>query len=157
MRRVRRAGCPGPEPRRTMRPGLGVSERVWMVGGFRGLSAVSSRISSSDRVASLERGQYSLTWATHFKRCRVGSSTGRLGVSTPLSSADTSSSSVSSIALDLANLLIRPTLCTAHPTSLGNLATTSLVILDANRHPSPLVVTPTCKGVGSPVVGSKNR
>jgi len=95
--------------------------------GFTGLSAVGSSLSSSERVASsLERGQYSLTsWATHFKQCRVDCLTRRL---VPLSSADTSSTSVSSIALDLANLLIRPTLCTAHPTSLGNLTTTSLVI-----------------------------
>ena len=130
-----------------------------MAGGFRGLSAVGSSISSSERVASLERGQSSVTWAAHFKGCRVDSSTGRLGVTTPLSSADTLSASVSSIALDLGNLLIHPTLCTAHPTSLGNLATTSLslVIIDANQRPFPLVVTLTCKGVSLPIVESKNR
>jgi len=51
-----RAGCPGPEPRRTMRPVLEVgNEREWMVSAFRGLSALSSSISSSDSVASLER------------------------------------------------------------------------------------------------------
>ena len=123
---------------------------------FKGLSAVSSSISSSKRVACLRRGQYSLTWATHFKWCRVDPSTGRLGVRTLLSFVETSSASVSSMALDLASLLIRPTLCTAHPMSSSNLATT-LVILAANQRPSPLVVMPSCKGAGSPVVGSRNR
>ena len=104
-------GVSGPRAKEDDAPGFG---------GGSGLSAVSSSISSSDREASLERGQYSLTWVTHFKRCRFGSSTGRLGVSTPLPSADTSSASVSSIVLSLASLLICPTLCTAHPTSLGN-------------------------------------
>ena len=108
MRSVRSAGCPGPEPRRTMRPGLGVGEREWMVGGFRGLSAVSSSICSSDRVASLENGQYSLTWTTYFKRCRIGSSTGQLGVRTPLSSADTSSASVSSRYMPMRCLYRKP-------------------------------------------------
>lgn len=77
---------------------------------------------------------------------------------TPLSSSvDTSYTSVSSFTLDLVSLSVRPALCTAHPMSLSNLATTSLVILDVNRDPSLLVVTPTCKGVGLTVVGFKNR
>jgi len=71
VKRVSRAGCPCPEPSRMIRLRLGVGEKVCMGGGSRGLSAVSSSISSSQRVASLERGLYSLTWATHLKRCRV--------------------------------------------------------------------------------------